>query len=39
MNNKESRIFLEDYQNDFLYEKNKSNLNINFNRIKSIEKV
>ena len=33
MNNKESRIFLEDYQNDFLYEKNKSNLNINFNRI------
>jgi len=33
MNNKESRIFLEDSQNDFLYEKNKSNLNINFNRI------
>ena len=33
MNNKGSRIFLENYQNDFLYEKNKSNLNINFNRI------
>ena len=26
-------IFLEDYQNEFSYEKNKSNLNIQFNRI------
>ena len=33
MNNRESRIFLEDQQNDFLYNKKRSNLNINFNRI------
>ena len=33
MNNKNSRIFLEDYQNEFSFKKNKSNLNINFNRI------
>jgi len=33
MNNKESRIILEDQQTDYLYKKNKSNLNINFNRI------
>ena len=33
MKNKESRIFLEDRQNDFLYQKSKSNLNITFNRI------
>ena len=30
---KEESIFLEDYQNDFSYQKNKSNLNIQFNRI------
>tara|TARA_B100001057_G_scaffold426472_1_gene450630 strand:- start:2637 stop:4325 length:1689 start_codon:yes stop_codon:yes gene_type:complete len=33
MNNKDSRIFLEDHQNEFLYKKSKSNLNITFNRI------
>ena len=33
MNNKNSRIFLEDYENEFSFKKNKSNLNINFNRI------
>ena len=33
MNNKNSRIFLEDYQNEFSFKKNKSNLNIKFNRI------
>ena len=33
MNNKETRIFLEDHQNDFLYKKRKSNLQITFNRI------
>ncbi len=33
MNNKEPAIFLEDQQSDFLYKKNKSNLNIKFNRI------
>ena len=36
MSKKESRIFLEDQQNDFLYKKNKSNLNITFNRISFI---
>ena len=36
MNKKESRIFLEDHQNDFFYKKNKSNLNITFNRISFI---
>ena len=36
MNKKESRIFLEDQQNDFLYQKSKSNLNITFNRISFI---
>ena len=31
-----SKIILEDYNNDFIYKKNKSNLNINFNRISFI---
>ena len=33
MKNKESGIYLEDQQSDFLYKKNKSNLDISFNRI------
>ena len=33
MKNKDSRIILEKNLNDFLYDKNKSNLNISFNRI------
>mgnify|MGYP001450120880 CR=1 FL=1 len=33
MNKKEPFFFLEDQQNFFLYKKNKSNLNITFNRI------
>jgi len=33
MNNKKSRIFLEDYQSNFKYQKSKSNLNIIFNRV------
>ena len=33
MKNKDSRIILEKDLNDFLYNKNKSNLNISFNRI------
>ena len=33
MNNKESRIILEDQTSDFLYQKSKSNLNIIFNRV------
>jgi len=36
MNNKDPRIIIENYQNDFLYKKNKSNLNITFNRISFI---
>ena len=36
MNNKDSRIIIENYQNDFIYKKNKSNLNITFNRISFI---
>ncbi len=36
MSKRESRIFLEDQQNDFLYQKSKSNLNITFNRISFI---
>ena len=31
-----SKIILEDYNNDFIYKKNNSNLNINFNRISFI---
>ena len=33
MNNKGTRIILENQENDFLYETKKSNLNISFNRI------
>ena len=33
MKNKDSRIILEKDLSDFLYDKNKSNLNISFNRI------
>ncbi len=36
MNNKNSRIILEDGQGDFLYTKNKLKLNISFNRISFI---
>ena len=36
MNNKDSKIILEDHQSDFLYEKSKSNLDISFNRISFI---
>ncbi len=36
MNNRGSRIVLENYQNDFLYKKSKSKLNITFNRISFI---
>ncbi len=33
MNNNHDRFVLENYENEFLYKKNKSNLNITFNRI------
>ena len=33
MNKNSSRLILEDQKNEFLYSKNKSNLNISFNRI------
>ena len=33
MNNKDSRIILEEKYKDFIFQKNKSNLNISFNRI------
>ena len=36
MNSNNSRIILEDHAKDSLYEKNKSNLNISFNRISFI---
>ena len=36
MKDKDSRIILENHQNDFLYQKKKSNLNITFNRISFI---
>ena len=36
MNNNDTRITIENQQNDFLYKKNKSNLNITFNRISFI---
>ncbi len=36
MNNKDSRIIIENQQGDFLYNKSKSNLNITFNRISFI---
>ena len=36
MNNKDSRIVIENRQDEFLYQKSKSNLNITFNRISFI---
>ncbi len=36
MNNKNTRIIIENQQNDFLYKKSKSNLDISFNRISFI---
>ncbi len=36
MNNKDTRIIIENNQNDFLFKNNKSNLNISFNRISFI---
>ena len=36
MNSKSSRIIIETQKNDFSYQKSKSNLNINFNRISFI---
>ena len=36
MNKEDTRIFVENQQNDFLYEKSKSNLDISFNRISFI---
>ena len=36
MNSKNSKIFLESHQNNFLYKKSKSNLDISFNRISFI---
>ena len=33
MNKKNSKILLEEYENKFLYKRNKTNLNIQFNRI------
>ena len=36
MNKKDTRIILEEHQNDFLYERNKLRLNISFNRISFI---
>lgn len=36
MKNKKQNIILEDQQDDFLFKKTKSNLNISFNRISFI---
>jgi len=36
MKNESSRIILEDQQNEFIYDRSKSNLNISFNRISFI---
>ena len=33
INNNDKRLVLENYDNKFLYKKDKSNLNITFNRI------
>ena len=33
MENNNSKIIIEDTKNEFLYKKNKSNLNISFNRV------
>ena len=36
MNNRNSKIILEENKNEFLYQKSRSNLNITFNRISFI---
>ena len=36
MNSKDSRIILENQENDFFYQKNNSKLNISFNRVSFI---
>ena len=36
MENNNSKFILEEYKNNFLFEKSKSNLNITFNRISFI---
>ena len=36
MSNKNSQIILEDNRNDFSFKKNKSNINISFNRVSFI---
>ena len=36
MNNKDTRIILENQENDFFYQKNNSKLNISFNRVSFI---
>ena len=36
MNNRNSKIILEDHQDDFLYKKSKSNLDLSFNRVSFI---
>ena len=36
MNNRNSKIILEDHQDDFSYKKSKSNLDLSFNRISFI---
>ena len=33
MNDKKNNVILEEYENEFSYKKNKTNLNIEFNRI------
>ena len=33
MSDKKSNVILEEYENEFLYKKSKTNLNIEFNRI------
>ena len=33
MNDKKNNVILEEYENSFSYKKNKTNLNIEFNRI------
>jgi cell division protein FtsI (penicillin-binding protein 3) len=33
MKDKKNNVFLEEYENEFSYKKNKTNLNIEFNRI------
>ena len=33
MNQSRSKIVIEDYKNNFIYKKNETNLNIQFNRV------